>query len=251
MTLFSVITVTKNHLSGLKHTCASLKLQTCTDLEWIVIDGASADGTVDFLRAQTLPYLHWVSEIDGGIYEAMNKGIERAAGDYLLFLNAGDTLADAHVFEHIAELTKGQPDFIYGDSFEGSHYKRARGVSTILTGMFTHHQAMFYRRDALGLMRYHTPYRIAADYDLTLRFLTPEKNVTYFPTPVCIFEQGGISQRAATQGRKEQYRSRRKNGACSTCLNVAIYCAQSFLYLLRKYVPHIYWDLKKFTAHDP
>ncbi len=243
--LFSIITICRNHLDGLKATAASIETQDFRDYEWIVIDGASTDGTPAYLQSLSNQHLQYVSEPDDGIYDAMNKGIARATGDYLLFLNAGDTLAAAHALEHVAKLTQTVPDFIYGDSREGAHYKKARDFSTILYGMFTHHQAMFYKRKTLGPMRYNTAYKIAADYDLTLRFIHPETMVAYYKGAVCVFEQGGISQRAVTDGRKEQYRSRRENKMCGWRLNAFIYILQSIAYLLRRYLPQIYWTLKR------
>ncbi len=85
--LFSVITVTRNNLVGLRRTHESLRIQSCGDYEWIVVDGASDDGTADYLKKTGA---NWVSEPDRGIYDAMNKGIARAQGRWLIFMNAGD-----------------------------------------------------------------------------------------------------------------------------------------------------------------
>ena len=242
---FSIITICRNHVDGLIATGASVAAQSCKDYEWIVIDGASTDGTLAYLQSQAAnPHLQYISEPDGGIYDAMNKGIERATGDYLLFLNAGDTLADTNVLSAIRNLTDTVPDFIYGDSLEENHYKKARDFSTIIMGMFTHHQAMIYNRAALGHLRYNTAYKIAGDYDLTLRFIRPDTAVAYYKGAVCIFEQGGISQRAVALGRREQYQSRQENKACSWRFNAFIYILQSAAYLLRRYLPKLYWLLK-------
>ena len=86
MKLFSIITICWNNLTELKKTFQSVDLQSCKDFEWIVIDGNSKDGTKEWLEKNTLA--NWISEPDGGIYDAMNKGIDKASGEYLIFMNS-------------------------------------------------------------------------------------------------------------------------------------------------------------------
>ena len=109
MPLFSVISVTYNNLKGLQNTFKSLRLQTFTDYEWIVVDGGSYDGTLDFLSDKPCKL---ISEKDDGIYDAMNKGIGKANGDYLIFMNAGDVFADADILEIVQDTIIENPDFI-------------------------------------------------------------------------------------------------------------------------------------------
>jgi putative colanic acid biosynthesis glycosyltransferase len=236
--LFSVITVTRNNLPRLKQTHDSLRAQAGADYEWIVIDGASDDGTAAYLK--TIP-AQWISEPDGGIYDAMNKGIDRAQGDYIIFMNAGDEFPAPEV---LAKLALINADFIYGDSLEGGRHKPARPHAGILYGMFTHHQAMVYRRDAIGALRYDTKYKIAADYKFTLEFLRHAVSVSYAPFPVCVFEQGGVSQQRVRLGRNEQFLIRREMDACGWIENVMIYLAQSAVMILRCAAPGIYWRLR-------
>lgn len=230
---FSIITVTKNNLPGLHATHASLQEQTFTNYEWIVIDGASSDGTLD----QFTPDL---SEPDAGPFDAMNKGMEKARGDYLLFLNAGDTLAAPDVLEKIA---KADADFIYGDSLENSYYKSAKSPDCTHHSMITHHQAMFYRRAAIGDLCYNLHYPIAADYDFTWRFLDQKPSIAYMNFPICRFECGGLSQRHAPQGRHEQFRIRHsRNMPIIFC--VYIYARQIAAQLLRNRLPAFFWRLR-------
>ena len=98
MSIFSIITVTRNNLPGLKRTHDSLKIQICHDFEWVVVDGASTDGTPDYLRTTGAI---WVSEPDSGLYDAMNKGLGNAVGDYIVFMNAGDLFAAPDVLDKI------------------------------------------------------------------------------------------------------------------------------------------------------
>ncbi len=247
--LFSIITVARNNLAGLQKTAASVIANTYHDIEWIVVDGASDDGSAAYLKSLAISYLKWTSTPDTGIYDAMNKGIESAEGEYLIFLNAGDALASPTLLNEIADalLTKENKNinFIYGDSLEGSHYKKARRATTISYGMFTHHQAMFYKRTAIGTIRYNTVYKIAADYDFTWRFLQKTHHTLYLSYPLCIFESGGISQKEVGRGRFEQFQIRHHNASCSSFINLTIYGLQTCLYHVRRICPRLYWLMKK------
>ena len=205
---FSLITITLNNSTGLKKTAKSIEKQTLKDFEWLVIDGQSSDDSLDFLREvqrdanKNNKKFRYITEPDDGIYDAMNKGMQQARGKYLIFMNAGDELAAANTLEIIAPHTLKKPDFIYGDAIEPSENggenvtKPARRYKDSPWGMITHHQSMVYSRLRLRDLKIHysLSYKIASDYDFTLRFLNNAKKLIYIPKPICIFEQGGISQ---------------------------------------------------------
>ncbi len=216
--LFSIITVTKHNEAGFTRTRASVQAQDFTDFEWVVVDGAV--------------------EPDGGIYDAMNKGLARARGTYVIFMNAGDQFAHAHVLDHVAQFLRAQAagvDVLYGDAIEGGMLKPAR--HNIRYGMITHHQAIFYRRTRL---KYDTQYPIAADYKFTAQAMA-QGRARYMPQPVCIFEQGGISQRRAAQGRYEQALIRRELGMAAPGARVA----QVLSLTLKRVAPGLYWRIRK------
>jgi glycosyltransferase involved in cell wall biosynthesis len=98
---FSIVTVVRNDIEGLKRTWRSLAAQTCTDFEWLVVDGASTDGTREWLEDLGDDRLLWTSEPDDGIYDAMNKGIRRIRGEIVQFLNADDALASSDVLQQV------------------------------------------------------------------------------------------------------------------------------------------------------
>ena len=191
---FSVITITKNNSDGFQKTKQSVESQNFSDFEWIVIDG------------DAMP--------DRGRYDAMNKGIAKAQGDYLIFMNAGDIFADQDV---LTRLSPVKADFIYGDAIVNKRVKKAKKVSAINGGMITSHQAMIYNRKCLVQLEYDESYIIAADYKFTLQFLKQVKNSVYCGFPVCIFESGGLSERQATLARQEEMRIRKEMGIASTC----------------------------------
>lgn len=101
----SIITVNRNNTEGLRKTIESVVSQTYTDFEYIIIDGASTDGSVDIIKEYADRITYWVSEPDNGIYNAMNKGILKAKGEYLQFLNSGDWLVDEGVLQTMIKYT--------------------------------------------------------------------------------------------------------------------------------------------------
>ncbi|MGB4056615.1 MAG: glycosyltransferase family 2 protein [Alphaproteobacteria bacterium] len=242
--LFSIVTVTRNNCPGLVETARSLQQQTCSDFEWIIIDGASTDGTSDYLKTTNA---NWISEPDTGLYDAMNKGIARTIGDYVLFLNAGDKLAFPNTLARLQNFIKAEkkpPALIYGDSLEGGAYKPARAATHIKFGMFTHHQSILYKKSSLQNEPYDTRYKIAADYDLTARIMLRYKNALHYPLPICIFEQGGLSQTSAQKGRHEQFLIRRRLKITRLHENAAIYALQTAVWTARRFAPGLYWRVK-------
>ena len=116
--LFSVITINRNNQDGLKKTMESVVAQSLQDFEYIVIDGASTDNSVDIIQQyENQANLNWVSEPDKGIYNAMNKGIAKAQGEYVMMLNSGDCLTSNCVLNDIAEqlIKTNKPDILYGN----------------------------------------------------------------------------------------------------------------------------------------
>jgi putative colanic acid biosynthesis glycosyltransferase len=256
--LFSVITITLNNHSGLQKTYKSLKNQNYKDFEWLVIDGGSNNETLNFLRkhrsdtrADLNPF-RFVNQADEGIYDAMNTGIEMARGHYLLFLNAGDALISTKTLELLAPICKKAPDFVYGNAYEQTINgrkpvaKQANSHENIHWGMFTHHQAMLYRRHIIRdlHLRYSLRYKIASDYDFTARFLRECKDIKYINKPICIFEMGGISQQNAWQGRKEQYIIRETLDIVPLALNLWILITQTLSWHLKSLCPWLYNFLK-------
>lgn len=236
--LFSLITITLNNIEGLQKTYNSVQNQTLKGYEWLAIDGNSSDGTKEWLK--TVPATA-ISEADNGIYDAMNKGIERAKGKYILFLNAGDTIAGPETLHKIADTIKNdRPDFIYGDSYEDKHYKRARAHKHIARGMITSHQAMLYRRATIGNLRYSADYKIAADYDFTARFLSAAKNALYCQFPICNFESGGLSQNNAAAARTEESQIRKALGLGSPLESAFTTARQTLAQFIKTKVPALY-----------
>lgn len=212
---FSIVTITWNNLAGLRATSASVAEQSFRDFEWIVIDGASSDGTPELATSEFSHANTFVSEPDKGLYDAMNKGLALAQGRYVIFMNGGDTFADPAVLADIAGLSEfGTAHLIYGDAYEvdGDYavYKEAFSPKLVTYTMFAHHQSMFYRREALGELEYELDYRIAADWVLTARLLRKGGPVKHVARAICRFERDGLSQSASPKVIRQMREERRR-----------------------------------------
>jgi putative colanic acid biosynthesis glycosyltransferase len=241
--LLSIITVTKNNAKGLRWTTKSIAVQQQSpEIEHIIIDGASTDNTQEIIQEYLNEKTKFISETDNGIYDAMNKGINQATGRYLWFLNAGDCLPDAYVLRDISREIKHNlaPDFIYGDARENGRIKSAHDASRYAWGMFTHHQAMLYRRQMIGNLRFDTDYKIAADYAFTLNVLALAKRMHYYKRNLCDFQSGGISQINSALGRKENFEIRRDLLNMPLFKNKMIYQLNGFTFALRQQLPWLY-----------
>jgi putative colanic acid biosynthesis glycosyltransferase len=208
---FTVITIALNDLAGLVETTNSVKAQVFSDFEWIIVDGGSTDGTLEYLKHLDHPNCRWASEQDKGLFDAMNKGLDRATGQYVIFMNSGDRFADGNILARVdASITQNGLDaeLIFGDAFEETAggellLKLARSARAINRGMFTHHQAMFYARKAVGDMRYDCRFRVAADYHFTCCLLARDARSLRVRFPICVFRRAGNSGNYAGIGRRE------------------------------------------------
>ena len=194
----SIITVNYNNRDGLKKTIESVVSQSFKDYEWIVIDGGSTDGSRELIR-QYADYIHyWVSEPDSGVYNAMNKGIAQASGDYMSFLNSGDVYADEHVLQRVSDHAFSQ-DLVFGDwcleySDRQVYVKEPEALSLHrLLYWSICHQAMFIKSSLLKQKGYDESYRIIADWKRWLEAVGGGCSVLHIPELVCIFDCSGMS----------------------------------------------------------
>jgi len=205
----SIITVCYNSRATIADALRSVASQSWPQIEYIVIDGGSTDGTVDLVRELAPAGTVLVSEQDRGIYDAMNKGLRLATGDLIGFLNADDVLTHENVVSDIAKLAERESaDVIYGDLIYISHNAAKRTVRYWRSGQFSHaqlrwgwmppHPTFYVRRplvQKLGL--FDIRYKIAADYDFMLRYLRePGLKVSYLPEVLVEMKTGGASNRS-------------------------------------------------------
>ena len=223
----SIITITYNNLVGLRKTADSVLEQTVSDFEWIIIDGASTDGTKEYLAAMAAKLqitnckLQIISEPDRGIYNAMNKGIRLAQGEYIQILNAGDCLAATNVTERMLNaLTEqtakvGQPiDILYGNMLKVDGKGKLIGKSGYteysLRQFYSstlNHDCAYIRRalfDEYGL--YDESLRIVSDWKWYLQAILGKVRPVYADIDVTIFDGGGISETNLTLRNQERRR---------------------------------------------
>lgn len=199
---FSIITVVLDDLVGFKLTMESLRSQDITDYEWIIIDGGSNDGTVNFLSTMSQEGVKWISEKDTGIYDAMNKGLKFCSSNYVLFLNAGDYFINSSILKSIHSYIRDlnfPPDIL----FSGANYIFQNGIKLyrapkqidkyIWHGLPALHQATFYNINLFVSTKYDDTFLVCGDYYLTARFFTKGINVSYFHWPIVNFVVGGLS----------------------------------------------------------
>lgn len=199
--LFSVITINRNNADGLRKTIASVLSQDFSQYEYIVIDGASTDDSVQVAEDNAGSISAFVSEPDKGIYDAMNKGIRMAHGDYVIFMNSGDTFVDCRILSRVA-ATAPAADFLIGgmrQRREGRRYTAVEMPATVTAYALLYrnfcHQATFARRQVLlELGGYDLSVKVAADACLLmLAAIVYRKTFATLPFCICDYDVTGMS----------------------------------------------------------
>lgn len=241
----TVITITYNAERFLKNTIESIVNQSNKEFEYLIIDGASKDGTADIIRQydHTLyasyteaelrtpafcPQICWISEPDKGLYDAMNKGLHLAKGDFVWFINAGDKIYDNTTMQKIVDAIDANPDsdVIYGqsliinedESVRGERHKIAPKVLTrksLLNGLVVCHQSILVKKAIAP--DYDLQYRISADYDWVCKVLAISKLNCYIDDYISRFMTAGVSTQQRKKAWIERYHIMKKHfGLLST-----------------------------------
>jgi glycosyltransferase len=204
----SIVTVAYNAAATILDTLQSVERQSYPDIEHLVIDGASKDGTPALVRREGRRVARLVSERDGGLYDAMNKGLQLAGGQIVAFLNADDWYADNEVVTRVVDRFAANTDLVYGDldiveSQPPFRVLRAwrdapHGRRAFLSGWHPAHPSTFMKTAVLRwLGGFDTHYRIAADYAMFARyFLAHEVRATHLPHVLTKMRAGGESTRS-------------------------------------------------------
>jgi glycosyltransferase involved in cell wall biosynthesis len=205
----SIITVSSNSCKTLKGTIDSVLSQTYPDIEYIIIDNASNDGTVDLVKSYNNKIAKFISEPDHGIYNAMNKGIKIATGDIVGILNSDDFFCDDYVIEKVAASFNDQHiDAVYGDVRFIDPFNTQKTLRFYSSGNFKPnrfkfgfmpaHPSFYVRRKYFELLGYYKEdYKIAADYELLIRFLFLHRlRYKYIKMPFVSMRPGGVSNKS-------------------------------------------------------
>lgn len=209
----SIITVNYNNIEGLRKTINSVLSQTFHDYEWIIIDGGSTDGGKDLLEQYQQHFSYWCSEPDRGIYNAMNKGIAHAKGEYINFMNSGDIYASPHTLSDVFS-DNHQDDLLYGDWIFvfSSHEER---ISFPIEKLYTElvrrnicHQALFIRTSLLKKKGYDETISVLADYARNVELAHSGASFKYLPFAICRCSMPGFSNIDENKDRLRQDRER-------------------------------------------
>lgn len=217
MPKFSVITVTYNAAGVLEDTIQSVISQTYHHVEYIIVDGASTDGTMAIVDRYRSRIHTVVSEPDKGLYDAMNKGMALATGDYLCFLNAGDCFHEDDTLQQMVHTLHGTelPDVMYGNTAivdaEG-HFLRMRRLSppdqlnwkSFRQGVLVCHQAFFAKRSLA--VPYNLTYRYSSDFDWCIRVMKKAQSFHYTRLTVIDYLEEGLTTRHHRASLKERFR---------------------------------------------
>jgi glycosyltransferase involved in cell wall biosynthesis len=191
----SIVVVVYQAVSELPDVVDSILRQKDEDVELIVIDGGSKDGTVEYLQANEGNIDYWISEPDRGIYDAMNKAIAKAKGTYLLHLNAGDQLLQIPKRELLEAKEEGIDVAAFRVSIDGrKEFRPSSGLSLRFSNTL-HHQGTFFRRETFPL--YNLRYRIFADFDVNQKLALRGARIKLYRTVVALHSNDGVSNRAS------------------------------------------------------
>ena len=213
--LFSIITITFNADSTLEPTLRSVVAQQENDYEYLIVDGASKDGTVALARQYDC-VTRIISEPDRGLYDAMNKGIKAATGEYLVFLNAGDSLYAPDTLKKLHDfIGENRPDILYGETAIVDSDRRFIAMRRLKTpeklswksfrmGMLVCHQAFIVRRELAPL--YDLSYRFSADFDWCIRCMKKARTIANTHLTLINYLNEGVTTRNHKASLKERYR---------------------------------------------
>lgn len=215
--LFSIITVTYNAEATLPRTLASVKAQTCRLFEYLVVDGKSTDATLQLASDAAIPEMKIHSGRDKGIYDAMNKGLGMAEGEYVIFLNAGDAfhspdtlqrIADAIMADDFPGIVYGQTDIvdITGKRLGERHLRAPRKLTldSFRDGMVVCHQAFVVLRRITS--PYNIDYKLSADYDWCIRCLQHSRRNVYIDDVLIDYLNEGTTTRNHRRSLRERFR---------------------------------------------
>ena len=195
----SVVTINYNMAAGLEATIQSVLGQNYPALEYVIIDGGSTDGSTEIIRSYAARLAYWVSERDGGVYDAMNKGAAAATGEWVIFMNAGDSFHDPRVMAEAFSTVHEDADILYGDvvrrAADGSEMLIPSRPTALPLQMPANHQCIFTRRSLLREHPFAADFPISADHEFLLWAQGKGARFQKLPRTIAVFTRGGLSDR--------------------------------------------------------
>lgn len=219
----TVVTVCLNAQETIEATMLSVLGQTFQDIEYLIIDGKSSDGTLDIVSKYIYDKrMRVVSEKDNGLYSAMNKAIGLCTGDYIIFMNSGDVFCDDKVIEDMLPHLQVGQDLVYGNVIRKTpkgnvlekYHGRYKLMILLLVGKMMSHQTLFTKSKIMHKYMFDEQYKITADYDFVVRAKKEKCSIEYVDRTICVVDNTeGISSRILNmeQMRREDDSSLKKN----------------------------------------
>ena len=212
--LISIITIVRNDPDGLERTIQSVVGQSYKTYEYIVVDGASTDSTAQVIERHKRHISKLISGPDRGIYDAMNKGVNVANGEYVIFMNAGDSFNSDNVLEAFIGPLNDDVDIFYGDAYfepkeEGSRpllWKAQTNQGEFWKKMPFSHQSAFVKRTLLMKYPFSLSNKIVSDFEFFIRAQKDGATFRYVDVPVVLIERGGLSHQSILRRTWERYR---------------------------------------------
>lgn len=249
MPKLSIITITYQAEAYIERTFQSVFEQGCAnEIEYIVVDGASKDRTLEIIEAHKSQIQSFFSEKDQGIYDAMNKGMHRAKGDYILFLNAGDTFASASTLKNILSELESNPDVLYGEAVFVNNEGQSLGLRSEVTphhlpahlnwkhfrfGMLVCHQAFIAKRNIAPF--FNLTYRLSSDIDWEIQVLKKSRLILKSQAPICNYLMGGASVQNLKRSWMERYQVLKSHfGFLPNLMNHLIIILRGLIFALKK-----------------
>ncbi len=256
----SVVTVCYNAVQTIEKTILSVINQTYQNVEYIIIDGASTDGTIDIINKYRDKIAYFVSEPDKGIYDAMNKGIKAATGDWINFMNAGDTFYSNSVIADVVPYIKSDTRIVYGDTMlmysKGQKLYKPSSMNDLNKKMFFNHQSSFADINCMKDLMFDDSYKLCADYKFHYDTYRKGLKFQYIPVIIANYDaQNGVSSKQYPLMLKEYGRIQGKSDSLkwrfSLLSTIVIYYIKL---IVKKFVPnrilmrknHIYNECREY-----
>jgi len=204
-TLITIVTIVLNNDKNIEKTIKSVISQTYKHIEYIIIDGGSTDNTLNIIKKYDNKFTLWISEPDNGIYDAMNKGIERANGEWINFMNAGDYFYSKNTINTIFSNDYSEYDLIYGDHevryCNFSKIQKAKTIKDLWKGMIFSHQSMFVKTNIQKKFKFNID-TMSADYFFIFSLHKKGYNFRYIPHLISSIQADGVSDQYRFKGIK-------------------------------------------------
>lgn len=237
MIKLSIVTINYNDVNGLQKTIKSVIQQSFIGYEYIIIDGGSTDGSIGVINSNAANISYFISEVDMGIYDAMNKGIVQAKGEWLLFLNSGDYFPSVSTLDSIFQIKNiNRFDIIYGGVIKVDNNSFIDIQPSELCSFFYKmpfcHQSSLVKTSLLKNRRFDLQYKIAADYDFFCQMYREGKKFRIFNQSIAVFDDCGVSSTNKSQMLNEFAVISRVRFV--GCFRIMMYICYKFHVLLRK-----------------